>query len=107
MNGTIESLKTGAYIVAGDSLVVVIGGVNYTISKTSAMYQQVKDAVICAKWDEAANFLEQSTSLKGEIWWNADKEMVYYGQEPLHHSLADRIPRIMAEGFDTVPMAEL
>ena len=106
MNGTIESLKTGAYIVAGDSLVVVIGGVNYTISKTSAMYQQVKDAVICAKWDEAANFLEQATSLKGEIWWNADKEMVYYGQEPLHHSLADRIPRIMAEGFDTVPMVK-
>lgn len=101
---TDQITKTGAYIISGDSLVVVIGGVNYTISKTSAMYRKVADAVITQNWDAAQIYLEQATQLKGEIWWNEEKCLVYYGTEPLHHSLADRLPRILAEGFDTAPM---
>lgn len=104
MTAALASPKTGAFIIAGDSLVVVIGGVNYTISKTSCLYQQVKDCVVIGNWEEAATYLERAVNLKGEIWWNAEESMVYYGQEPLHHSLADRLPRMFAEGFDTTPM---
>ena len=104
MTAALASPKTGAFIIAGDSLVVVIGGVNYTISKTSCLYEQVKSCVVCGDWEEAAAYLERAVNLKGEIWWNAEESMVYYGQEPLHHSLADRLPRMFAEGFDTTPM---
>lgn len=96
--------KTGAFIITGDSLAVVIAGVNYTISKTSAMYRKVADAVITGDWDAAQEYLEKATSLKGDIWWNAEKSMVYYGQEPLNHALADRLPRMIAEGFGVDPM---
>lgn len=96
--------KTGAFIVAADSLVVVIDGKNYTISKTSALYRRVKDAVVSGNWDNAVALLEQANSLKGEIWWNDAEGLVYYGQEPLNHALADRIPTMLNEGFDTTPM---
>jgi hypothetical protein len=104
MTAALASPKTGAFIIAGDSLVVVIGGVNYTISKTSCLYQQVKNCVVRGNWELAASYLEQAVNLKGEIWWNTEEFMVYYGLEPLHHSLADRLPRMFAEGFDTTPM---
>ncbi len=96
--------NAGAFIVAGDSLVVVINGKNYTVNKSSSHYNRVKDAVVCQDWDKALHYLEQATSLMGEIWWNDQECRVYYGQEPLHHSLADRIPRMLDEGFDTAPM---
>lgn len=95
---------TGAYIVAGDSLVVVIDGKNYTVNKTSCHYQQVKTAVLFQEWAEAQRLLEAATSLTGEIWWNEGEGCVYYGTEPLHHSLADRLPRMLQEGFNTAPM---
>ena len=96
--------KTGAFIVSGDSLVVVIDGANYTINKSSSHYNKVKNAVIRADWETAVQALESASSLKGDIWWNEDECMVYYGSEPLHHSLAERIPTMLAEGFDTKPM---
>ena len=96
--------KTGAYIVASDSLVLVIDGVNYTISKTSSLYPRVKDAVIHQDWTKAQGFCEQATALKGEIWYNAEEGLVFYGTEPLNHALAGRIPRMLEEGFDTKPL---
>lgn len=96
--------KTGAFIVAGDSLVVVIDGKNYTINKASSHYIRVKDSVVTQDWDKALEYLEQATALKGEIWWNDQEGCVYYGTEPMHHSLADRLPRMLDEGFDTTPM---
>lgn len=96
--------RTGAFIVSGDSLVVVIDGVNYTINKSSSLYNKVKNAVIRSDWDSAILTLESANSLKGDIWWNEEDCLVYYGSEPLHHSLADRIPQMLNEGFDTKPM---
>ena len=96
--------RTGAFIVAGDSMSVLIDGCNYTVNKSSSHYNKVKAAVIKGDWDAAVEVLESASTLKGEIWWNEAESCIYYGSEPLHHSLADRIPQMLAEGFDTQPM---
>jgi hypothetical protein len=104
--------KTGAFILTGDSVTVVIGAVNYTLDRSHAMFSEVLNSIRSAQqngdWAEVetrlniANKLSQNGS--SELWFNKETGEVFWNEEPLNTALSNRITDMWRDGFDTEPL---
>lgn len=107
-------MNTGAFILTGDNVTVVVGSVNYTMSRTHSLFPKVLDAIRQAQttgnWDDVTatlNMADQLTTEQGatgELWFNQETGEVFWNDEPLHSSLSDRITDMWRDGFDTQPL---
>ena len=96
----------GAFILTNDSLTVVVGNKNHTLNQTHPLFKQILANLKLGDWEKVEhdlNFANQ-LSTKDQIHFNADEGIVYFGNEPLHNVLADKISEMWNEGFDTAPL---
>jgi hypothetical protein len=94
------------YIVQGSNIVVVIGNVSHTISKTHITYQKVLDAIKAQDWEAVKDTIEPKKVVlnygAGNVSIQGD-ELFWRGQV-LDNSLSKRMITMLQEGFPIEPM---
>ena len=96
----------GAFILTNDSLTIVVGNKNHNLNRSHSFFNQILESLKAGDWDKVVEDLNFASKLDdgGAITFNAEEGVVYYGDEPLHSTLANRITDMWKEGFDTKPL---
>lgn len=96
----------GAFILTNDSLTIVVGNKNFNLNRSHPFFNQVLSHLKGGDWDAVVLDLDFAAKLDavGEISFNSEEGTVYYGAEPLHSVLANRIIDMWKDGFDTAPL---
>jgi translation initiation factor IF-1 len=94
------------YLIQGDNLVIVIDNTPHTISKNHITYSQVVDAIKAEQWDRVKEIIEPTKAVinysNGHI--SIKDETLYWKNNPVHGSMANRIISMFREGFPFMPM---
>ena len=95
-----------AFILTNDSLTIVVGNKNYSLNSSHSFFNQILHHLRIGDWTLVEQDLNFAAKLDagGEIWFNQEEGCVYWGNEPLHSTLADRITDMWKEGFSTDPL---
>ena len=96
----------GAFILTNDSLTIVVGNKNYNLNRSHFFFNQILANLKIGEWDAVIKDLDFASKLDQtrEIYFNAEEGIVYYGNEPLHSSLANRITEMWKDGFGIKPL---
>ena len=97
------------YIIQGDNIVVVLDGVNpTTISSSHVNYFKIREAIKLDKWNDVKKLIDVSQTItdysNGKFLVKGG--IVTYNGVELCNSLAERILKMLDEGFDVNPMIE-
>lgn len=94
------------YLIQGNNVVVVIGNVSHTISKTHITYPQVVAAIKAQDWDLVKDIIEPKKVVlsygKGNV--SIEGEQLFWKGKELNNGLAVRIIQMLQEGFPIEPM---
>jgi hypothetical protein len=94
------------YIIQGGNLVVVIGNVPHTVSKTHITYDKLVAAIKASDWDAVKDLIEPKKVVlkfaEGNVSIEGD-EFLWRGQ-PMDNSLSRRMIEMLKEGFPITPM---
>jgi hypothetical protein len=94
------------YIIQGGNLVVVIGNVPHTVSKTHITYDKLVAAIKANDWDAVKDLIEPKKVVlkfaEGNVSIEGD-EFLWRGQ-PMDNSLSRRMIEMLKEGFPITPM---
>lgn len=97
---------TYPFLIQGDNVVVVIDNKPHTISRTHVTYQKVVDAIKAADWDTVKDIIDPKMAVinygQGNVSIQGDK--LFWKGKPLHNSLADRMIKMLQEGFSIEPL---
>jgi hypothetical protein len=97
------------YIVQGSNIVVVIGNVSHTVSKTHPTYDQVLAAIKASDWEKVKEVIEPKKMVlkyaAGNVTIEGEK-LFWKGQE-FNSGLASRMITMLQEGFPIEPMVLL
>jgi hypothetical protein len=95
------------YLIQGDNIVVVIGNVIHTVSKTHVTYSDVLSAIKAQDWDKVKEVVEPKKVIltygKGNVSIDGDT-LLWKGQE-FDGYLAVRMIDMLKEGFSIDPFA--
>jgi hypothetical protein len=94
------------YIIQGGNLVVVIGNVPHTVSKTHITYDKLVAAIKANDWDAVKDLIEPKKVVlkyaEGNVSIDGDQFM--WRGAPMDNSLARRMIEMLKEGFPIQPM---
>lgn len=93
-------------------ITLCLKGRSYSFAKEDTQYPDIVAAInngesqdeILSVINAAATSFKNATKLTKNVMINDG--VVYFNDEPLHMSLADRMVQMLAEGYDLVPMAK-
>ena len=93
-------------------LTLCINGRSYSFAKEDSQYPDIVAAINAGKSQSEVLEVIEATSISFKNATKLTKSVVindgivYFNDEPLHMSLADRMVQMLAEGYDLVPMAK-
>jgi hypothetical protein len=98
--------KSFPFIIQGSNITVVIGSNSHTISKTHLTYEKVLEAIKSQDWDSVKELIEPKKVIlnygQGNISIQGDT--FFWRNQEMHNSLADRMIKMLQEGFPIEPM---
>jgi hypothetical protein len=94
------------YLLQGNNIVIVIDGVNHTITKSHIAYDQVKEAIKAGYWETVRDIIEPKKVLvnygAGNIEIQGDT--MYWKGHAFHNALSAKIIDMFQQGFSIEPM---
>jgi polyhydroxyalkanoate synthesis regulator phasin len=100
-------MSNPAYLINGDSVVVVMNGRQYVANKSShPYYEKIIEAIKGGMWDSLPTLLDVKLTITQftDGYVKIVDNTLYYNDEPLHNSLTERILMMFDSGFDIKPM---
>lgn len=94
------------YIVARDSITVMVNGVTHTVNSDHTNYNALREAIREARWDDVPDLITPARVIESFAQGSIQVRdgLVLYNGAELHNAVTGRILEMVREGFDAKPL---
>lgn len=94
------------YLIQGSNIVVVIGNVSHTISKTHITYTKVLEAIKAGDWDTVKDVIEPKKVILNYGAGNVSiqGEKLFWKGFEFHNAVSSRMIQMLQDGFPIEPL---